>query len=65
MFNLLQNNTTMKNKSWRTTIAGYLLLSAGIYIFITTKDWTQAGLAVTAGIGLILAKDKNVSGSSK
>lgn len=51
-----------KNNSWKTTIAGYALIIAGIYIFITTKEWKESGLAITAGIGLLMAKDADKTG---
>jgi len=51
-------------KNWKTTLVGITIIIAGIYVFVTTKDWTQAGIAVTAGIGLLLAKDNNVTGGT-
>lgn len=51
-------------KNWKTTLVGLVLIGAGIYVFIQTKDYTQSGLAIAAGIGLILAKDNNVTGGT-
>ena len=52
-------------KSWKTTTIGFGIIIAGIYVFVTTKDWTQSGIAVGVGIGLLFAKDNNVTGGTK
>lgn len=52
-------------KNWKTSLVGLAIIGAGIYVFVTTKDWTQSGIAVGVGIGLLLAKDNNVTGGTK
>lgn len=54
----------MKTKSWKTNLVGAALIIAGIVVFLQTKDWAQAGLAITVGIGFFLAKDNNVTGGT-
>jgi len=51
-------------KNWKTSLIGLVIIIAGIYVFITTKDWTQSGIAVGVGIGLLMAKDNNVTGGT-
>ena len=51
-------------KSYKTTILGLIIILAGVYVFISTKDYTQAGIAIAAGIGLLNAKDNNVTGGT-
>ena len=51
-------------KSWKTTLIGIAIIIAGIYVFIASKDYTQSGIAIVAGIGLINAKDNNVTGGT-
>ncbi len=46
--------------SWRTTIAGLLVIAAGIFLMVRTDDvtvQTTAAALVAAGIGLVRAKD--------
>lgn len=50
-------------KSWKTTICGALLIAAGI-VFIILKEFAYATMAIPAGIGLLNAKDNNVTGGS-
>lgn len=61
-------------KSWKTTLLGILtILGAAVTAAIalldtnpaTNPDMAQLWLAITAGIGLIAAKDSNVTGGSK
>lgn len=52
----------MKNYSWETTIPGLALIATGIYMFITTKSYVEAGACIAAGIGLMRAKDANKTG---
>ena len=58
----------MKNR--KTTIAGIAAIltgAAGLLNAISTGDWThgEAALAaIVSGIGLIVAKDHNVTGGS-
>ncbi len=51
-------------KNIKTNTMGIILILAGVYVFLSTKDYTQAGLAVAAGIGLLNAKDNNVTGGT-
>ncbi len=59
------------NPSHTTTILGVLtiigaLANAGISYFSTgTIDWTILGTGITAGVGLIFAKDAKITGPSK
>jgi len=50
-------------KSWKTTISGTLLLCFAAYLFSKGKD-TEAVIAAGAGIGLLSAKDSNVTGGT-
>lgn len=51
-------------KSWKTSLVGLVLIVVGIYIYITTKDFTQPALCITMGTGLFFAKDNNVTGGT-
>lgn len=51
-------------KNWRTSLVGTVIIIAGVYVFISSKDYTQAGTAIIAGIGLLCAKDGNVTGGT-
>lgn len=46
-------------KNWKTTTLGIVIIIAGVYVFLDTKDFTQAGIAIVAGVGLLNAKDNN------
>ena len=57
-------------KSWKTTVAGILtalipaLSAVSAYLDgdpLTTPDWGLAIAGITAGIGLLFARDNNVS----
>ncbi len=57
-------------KSWKTTTTGILaivaaLCAAGKSLLdndpATNPDWSQLAVAITAGIGLITARDANVT----
>lgn len=51
-------------KSWKTTVVGFLLIAAALYLMITAKSIsTEAITLTTLGIGLIVAKDANISGT--
>jgi hypothetical protein len=52
-------------KSWKTSLIGLILIGVGVYVFITTKDFTQPAICVTMGTGLFFAKDSNVTGGAK
>ena len=49
-------------KNWKTTLIGVATIVIGL---LTSKGQldAQTGTAITAGIGLILAKDNNVTGT--
>ena len=60
----------MKNKSWKTTAAGISAIvaavagAAGLMLDgkpDTNPDWTALIAAVTAGIGLVMARDNDKS----
>ncbi len=50
-------------KSWKTTITGTVLLAFAGYLFYIGKD-IEGGIAAAAGIGLLSAKDNNVTGGT-
>ena len=58
-------------KSWKTTLTGVLTIIAGLTSggLLVMKGQVEAGIgtaitAITAGIGLINAKDNNVTGGT-
>ena len=60
----------MKNKSWKTTAAGISAIVAAVAgaakLMLdadpnTNPDWTALIAAVTAGIGLVMARDNDKS----
>jgi len=51
-------------KNWKTSLLGAAVIAAGVYVFVTTKDFTQTGIAITTGIALMAAKDGNVTGGT-
>lgn len=52
-------------KNWKTTLAGIASIIGGISLFVNHPEQTEAAFAaVTLGIGLIFAKDNNVTGGS-
>ena len=56
-------------KNWKTTSAGILMILGGVYALATTHPLTQEVLmasaaAILGGIGLIFAKDNNVTGGT-
>lgn len=54
-------------RSWKTTLAGIAALFSIAVKIITTGqvDWATDGPAVLAGVGLLAAKDSNVTGGTK
>ena len=55
-------------KNWKTTVAGVLSLAMAVFKFI--NDPKSAGepdtiAAITAGVGLVLAKDWDVTGKPR
>lgn len=55
----------MKNfkKSWKTTFCGLAAIFTGIKTIITTGNFAEALTTITVGIGLIFAKDGDVTGA--
>jgi len=51
--------------NWKTTICGLALLFTGVKQIILTGDFGGALNSILGGIGLIVAKDFNISGSGK
>ena len=60
----------MKNSSWKTTTAGVSAIVAAIagalnLVFdgntMTNPDWTSVIAAITAGVGLVMARDNDKS----
>lgn len=60
----------MQNKSWKTTAAGISAIVASVagalnLLFdgntLTNPDWTSVIAAITAGIGLLTARDNDKS----
>jgi hypothetical protein len=54
----------MKFKSWKTTISGAALCVFAIVFFLIDKP-IEGGMAAVAGIGLLSAKDNNVTGGTR
>lgn len=54
----------MKHKSWKTTISGAVLCVFAIVFFIMEKP-IEGGMAAAAGIGLLSAKDGDVTGGTR
>lgn len=53
-------------KSWITTLAGAVVITTALVGVIVGKmNWEQAGPIIVAGIGLVAAKDFNVTGGTK
>ena len=65
-----QRKVMDKMKSWKTTATGVCAIIAAIVGVVTNIvnnhpiDWTTTIAAVTSGIGLITARDNNVSSES-
>lgn len=51
-------------KSWKTTICGALALIGGIYL-LTKGQSAEGGICITLGLGLLSAKDSDVTGGSR
>ena len=53
-------------KSWKTTLLGLATVLFAVAQFVSSGNLTSEIVAqIVAGIGLILAKDHNVSGGSQ
>ncbi len=51
--------------NWKTTSGGILMIAGGVYLYIHDNTKFMEGLtAVLGGIGLLFAKDGNVTGGS-
>jgi hypothetical protein len=47
-------------KSWKTSLFGWvLLIGAVVSVFLGKASWTDAGVAIATGLGLIAAKDES------
>ncbi len=52
-------------KNWKTTLAGLAAIIGGISLFVNHPERIEeAFTAVSLGVGLIFAKDKNVTGGT-
>ena len=51
-------------KSWKTTVSGIVVLGAGIYL-LSKGENVQGGVCITIGLGLLSAKDGDVTGGSR
>lgn len=54
----------MKFKSWKTTLSGSLLCMFAIALFFIDKP-IEGSMAAVAGIGLLSAKDGDVTGGTR
>lgn len=53
------------NKNWKTSLSGIASIIGGISLFVNHPDQIEAAFtAVALGIGLIFAKDNNVTGGT-
>lgn len=53
------------NKNWKTSLSGIASIIGGISLFVNHPDQIEAAFAAVAlGIGLIFAKDNNVTGGT-
>jgi NAD/NADP transhydrogenase beta subunit len=66
----------MANVSWKTTLIGWVVIVGDVVAFLQKTvteqglpssliEWITFGMALATGIGLILAKDRDVSGLPK
>jgi xanthine/uracil/vitamin C permease (AzgA family) len=57
-------------KSWKTSASGIIAIIVAVcgiataIIAGTPVDWTTSIAAITAGVGLLMAKDSNVTGGT-
>lgn len=63
-----------QTKSWRTTTTGVLAIIIGVSAALkaeldgdasTVADWGTVAAAILAGVGLIMARDANVSSEAQ
>jgi hypothetical protein len=52
-------------KNWKTTMCGLALVFTGVKQIILTGDFAGSVNTILGGIGLIVAKDFNISGSGQ
>lgn len=52
-------------KNWRTTLSGVSSIIAGVTLYVNNPEQIEEAFAlVSIGIGLIFAKDNNVTGGT-
>lgn len=45
-------------KSWKTSLFGWcLMIGAAVSVFMGKASWSDAGVAIATGLGLLAAKD--------
>jgi len=49
-------------RNWKTTVAGIAAILGGVKIYITTGNINEALTSLIAGMGLLFAKDHDVTG---
>jgi hypothetical protein len=49
-------------RNWKTTITGVAAILSGVKIYISTGNINEALTAIIAGVGLLFAKDHDVTG---
>ena len=47
--------------SWKTTVAGGILIAGGVVVLLKHGDTMTAGTMIAGGMGLLMAKDHNVA----
>lgn len=53
-------------KSWKTSVAGSMIVVAALYVMVKQSTITADGMTLLAiGVGLIVSKDADVSGTKK
>lgn len=46
--------------NWKTSLFGWgIMIGASVSVFLGKASWTDAGVAIATGLGLIAAKDGN------
>lgn len=51
-----------KLKNWKTTVSGISAIITGLVSIVVQKNIVEGVSAIVAGVGLISAKDHNVTG---
>lgn len=53
-------------KNWKTTLSGLGMIAYGVIgVLLGKVGWDIAGPSIIGGIGLILAKDSDVTGGTR